>query len=176
MSIVTKKGDAGETTLLSGRRVKKCDLRLECMGEVDEAAAFVGVARAKSRGYIEKSLRGIQEGLSRAAAELADDAHSLPEAYFVTDAHVAELEHIVDYCEGVTGPMKGFVTPGDNPLSADLHVARTVVRRAERHIAALHAQSPLRPELLRYMNRLSDALFALARLSAEGPNSKITPL
>jgi len=176
MSIVTRRGDAGETSLLSGKRVKKCDLRVECLGAVDEAAAFLGVARAKARGYVAQSLCAILGGLSRVMAELADDAGILPLERFVSDAHTAELERIVEYCERETGPMKGFVLPGETPLSADLHVARTAVRRAERRIAALNETTPLRAELLRYMNRLSDALFALARLSAEGPGSKVTPL
>ena len=176
MSITTKTGDAGETSLLSCARVKKSTLRVECLGEVDEAVAFLGVARSKARGYIEKMLRLIQTGLSCVMAELSDDAGMLSEVRFISSAQTAELENIVAHCERITGPLRRFVVPGDTPLSADLHAARTVLRRAERRVVALHEKEPLRPELLRYMNRASDALFALARLSAESPGSKITPL
>ncbi|MGI6151714.1 MAG: cob(I)yrinic acid a,c-diamide adenosyltransferase [Christensenellales bacterium] len=177
MSITTKMGDAGETGLLSGARVKKSSLRVECLGVVDEAAAFLGIARCKGRGYVEKCLRLIQAGLCSVMAELSDDAGILPAERLVNSTHTAKLEEIIGYCESVTGPLKSFVVPGDTPLSADLHAARTVVRRAERRIVALHdEEGPLRQELLRYMNRVSDALFALARLSAEGPRSKVTPL
>jgi len=177
MSITTKTGDTGETRLLSGARIKKSDLRVECLGTVDEAVAFLGVARSKGRGYVEKCLRLIQAGLSSVIAELSDDAGILPAERLVNSAQTAELEEIVAYCEETTGPLRVFVVPGETPISADLHVARTVVRRAERRIAALHdVDGSLRPELLRYMNRVSDALFALARLAAQGSKNKITPL
>ena len=177
MSITTKTGDTGETRLLSGARIKKSDLRIECLGAVDEAVAFLGVARSKGRGYVEKCLRLIQAGLSSVLAELSDDAGLLPAERLVNGAHTVELEEIIAYCEASTGPLRAFVVPGETPISADIHVARTVARRAERRIAALHdANGPLRPELLRYMNRVSDALFALARLIAQGPKNRITPL
>jgi len=177
MSITTKTGDTGETRPLSGAAIKKSDLRIECLGTVDEAVAFLGVARSKGRGYVEKCLRLIQVGLSSVLAELSDDAGILPAERLVSDAQTAELEEIIAYCEASTGPLRTFVVPGETPISADLHVARTVVRRAERRIAALNDTcGSLRPELLRYMNRVSDALFALARLVAEGPKSRVTPL
>jgi len=177
MSITTKRGDGGETSLLSGARVKKSCARIEALGAVDEANAFLGVARSKSRGYAEKCIRSFQEGLSKVMAELADDAATLSEEKFVGEPSVAALEEIVSRCESAVGPLKAFVVPGDTPLSADLHAARAVIRRAERRVTALTDEGiVVRPELLRYVNRLSDAVFSLARLSAEGPKNNVVPL
>lgn len=168
-NLYTKTGDKGLTGLVGGSRVSKGSLKVECYGTVDEANSMLGLAYTQSsRSYIRESIRAIQKRLFSLGAELASDASG--EAALkdkISDEDVSFLEQIVDKCTETTGKQTHFVIPGVNPASAALHVARTIVRRAERNIVALADQERVREVLLRYVNRLSDAIYALARLEED---------
>jgi cob(I)alamin adenosyltransferase len=168
-SIVTKTGDGGETGLLYGGRVSKADPRTEAYGSIDEAISALGMARALigDRARHATVLR-VQSELFTVGAELATDASELQnlEKHFlrVTPDFTSRLEgEILDLEASVTLP-DAFVIPGGTPAAAALDVARTVLRRAERRIVGLQAAGyPVSAELLRYVNRLSDLAFMLAR-------------
>ncbi|MEO6797315.1 MAG: cob(I)yrinic acid a,c-diamide adenosyltransferase [Candidatus Dormibacter sp.] len=168
-SIVTRTGDGGETGLLYGGRVSKADPRTEAYGSIDEAISALGMARALigDRARHATILR-VQSELFTVGAELATDSSELQnlEKHFlrVTPDFTTRLEtEIIDLEGSVTLP-DAFVIPGGTPAAAALDVARTVLRRAERRIVGLQAGSyPVSPELLRYVNRLSDLVFMLAR-------------
>lgn len=159
MSITTKTGDGGQTDLLGGVRVSKSDIRVECCGAADELCAALGLAKSlcddkETRGELE----AVQRDLLTLGAELAggDPSKGLGEEA------VARLEGIVDRA----GAWRGFVLPGVNPASAALHLARTVCRRLERELVRREERGyPLRDVVLSYVNRLSDALYALACIS-----------
>ncbi len=167
MKIYTRRGDAGETDLFGGERVRKEHPRVEAYGQVDELNAFVGAAIASSD---QKDLidfgRRIQSTLFDLGSFLAtpDAAHrekaSIPE---VTDADVEALEAEIDRLEGELEPLTTFILPGGTTAAAAFHVARTVCRRAERATVRLDAEEPLGGLALRYLNRLSDLLFVMAR-------------
>lgn len=166
--IYTRTGDAGETSLFGGQRVPKDDLRVSAYGTIDELNAAVGVARAAGPGAeIDAVLERVQHHLFDLGAELATP----PTASSATAAHaprvepawVEILERDIDRFEGALPPLRQFILPGGTPAAAVLHMARTVARRAEREIVTLAAREPLNPELLKYVNRLSDLLFVLAR-------------
>ena len=174
MKIYTRKGDDGTTGLWYGGRVPKFDGRPEAYGSIDEAASALGVARvAAERGSeLYDDILRVQNELFVAGAELAtapEAAERLQEGVSkVTPNLVERLESDIDrYMDRVDLPPK-FVIPGGSELSARLDVARTAVRRAERRVAALHDAGELAdPTVLTYLNRLSDALFAMARFADE---------
>lgn len=167
--LYTKGGDKGTTGLFGGSRVSKTSLQVDCYGTVDEANAALGLAYAASgQEMVRAYVRGIQNRLFLLAAELASDekgAASLQNP--IGDADVQALEQMIDSCTDITGKLDAFVIPGDSEASAVLHMARTVVRRAERGILLLNEAQGVREVLLRYVNRLSDAVFALALLQAK---------
>ena len=153
-NIYTKTGDKGTTGLYGGSRVDKDSLNVDAYGTVDEAISSLGVAYTLTDSpEIKEYINHIQKRMFQAGAELASDARGME-----------MLKNIIDKSTEVNGLMREFVVPGVNPSSAALHVARTVVRRAERIITALAKQVPVREELRKYINRLSDACFAMARL------------
>ncbi len=169
MSIYTKHGDGGQTDLIGGVRVSKADPRVTCCGDVDELCAALGLARSLSRSDdVRETLFTIQKALFSLAAELAcadGAAEALKER--LGEGNVAFLEETVERCMVAAGPWTGFVTPGADPASAALHLARTVARRLERSVvAAQEAGAEYRPLLQHYVNRLSDALYALALAEA----------
>jgi cob(I)alamin adenosyltransferase len=174
--IYTRTGDDGTTGLASGERVPKDDLRVECYGTVDEANSSIGVAvvcceSGKDRG-IGDVLRSVQYDLFDAGADLATPLAQQEKpgaALRVTPGQTSRLEPIIDRYNANLEPLKSFVLPGGSPLAAALHVARTVVRRAERLAVTLLAREPSRtnPETVKYLNRLSDLLFVLARVANE---------
>lgn len=168
-NLYTKTGDKGQTSLVGGTRVGKDSPRVECYGTIDEANSMLGLAYAQTdREYIRTTLRAIQGRLFSLGAELASDEAGLEKLTgIISDGDVAFLEQVVDTCTETTGRQTRFVIPGVDPCSAALHVARTIVRRAERHMVAMARDYPVRPELSRYVNRLSDAIYALARLQEE---------
>jgi cob(I)alamin adenosyltransferase len=168
-SIVTKTGDAGETGLLYGGRVSKADPRTEAYGTIDEAISALGLARAavKDRGRHATILR-IQSELFTVGAELATDAaeYEMLERHFqlVTEDFTNRVEREIEDLEQRVPLPDAFVIPGGTPSAAALDLARTVLRRAERRTVSLQARGyPVKPEVLRYINRLSDLLFMLAR-------------
>lgn len=160
MSITTKGGDGGQTDLLGGARVSKSDIRIACCGDADELCAALGLAKSlcDDKGT-QGELEAVQRDLMTLGAELAggDPAKGLGEEA------VARLEALVERA----GEWTGFVLPGADPASAALHLARTVCRRLERElVAACEEGAGYRPFLLSYVNRLSDALYALALCAA----------
>ena len=167
MKLYTRTGDAGETSLFDGMRVGKQDPRVDAYGEIDETQAWLGLARASG---IDPALAGelaqIQQELFAVGAQLADPAEKIASRVtkaFVTDAHVERLEHLIDRFDAEVPPLRRFILAGGTPAGAALHVARTVCRRAERRIVAL--EPAVNPVLIRYVNRLSDLLFVMARVA-----------
>ena len=176
--VYTKKGDGGSTSLVGGQKVSKADPRIEAYGTVDELNAFVGIAR---RSALEAAARpGAQrQGLEALAASLLRVQHELfnlgsllatlpedlhPKQARVTDADVAALEREMDRGNQTLEPLRSFVLPGGSRLNADLHVTRTVCRRAERLVVALRAELVAVDDVaVRYLNRLSDAFFVWSR-------------
>jgi cob(I)alamin adenosyltransferase len=174
MRIYTRSGDDGTTGLLYGGRVSKADPAAEAYGTADEAVAAIGLARALSnQPALQAILLGVQRDLFVVGADLATNPSHRgklqPGVSLVTAEMVETLERRID--ETVEEhPLPGeFVVPGANPVSAALDVARTVVRRAERRAVDLQGSGEVNPEALRYLNRLSDFLFVLARWQAGGP-------
>ena len=166
MKIYTRTGDDGTTGLLGGARVPKDAPRVAAYGDVDEANAAIGAAAALADGALAKLLAGIQRDLFAIGARLADPLHQVAARRAkaaVTPAQVRRLEKAIDARERVLPPLRAFVLPGGSPLAAQLHVARTVARRAERAAVALSHESDVEPRILVYLNRLSDLLFVLAR-------------
>ena len=161
--IYTRTGDGGETGLGDGSRVAKTNLRVESYGTVDEANAVLGLARLCARGTTDAMLARIQNDLFDLGADLAEARGKLDKVPRIGAPQVARLEREIDAIERSLKPLKSFVLPGGTTLAAALHLSRTVVRRAERRLAALAAQEPVNPEALKYLNRLSDHLFVLAR-------------
>ena len=167
MKLYTRTGDAGETSLFDGTRVGKQDPRVDAYGEIDETQAWLGLARASG---IDPALAGelarIQQELFAVGAQLADPADKIAARVtkaFVTDAQVERLEQLIDQLDGEVPPLRRFILAGGTPAGAALHVARTVCRRAERRIVAL--EPAVDPVLIRYVNRLSDLLFVMARVA-----------
>jgi cob(I)alamin adenosyltransferase len=172
MRIYTGQGDTGETGLYGGQRVPKDDARVEAYGTVDEANALLGVAATHLADDTE--LRDLVLDLQRElftvgsdlATPLERDARAgkavVPR---ITPAHVKALEHIIDRYEETLTPLRQFILPGGTPAAAALHHARTVCRRAERRVVTLHRDAPdtMNAETLRYLNRLADLLFVVAR-------------
>jgi cob(I)alamin adenosyltransferase len=167
--IYTRTGDEGETSLLGGRRVRKDDLRIEAIGSVDEVNAALGVVRMElsrsgvSPEGLDLEIGEIQHGLFDLGAELAATSTDEKSVGTLGDAHVAELESLIDRYEADLEPLRAFILPGGSPAACQLHVARCVCRRSERRLVQLAAAEAVRGEVLRYVNRLSDLLFVLTR-------------
>jgi len=174
--IYTRTGDTGETGLFGGGRVRKDDVRVAAYGTVDELNAVLGVARGALAGHdalpaeIDHFLDCVQHQLFNLGAELATPQPAQLGANLVSDADVAWLEQLIDRLEQKLEPLKTFILPGGSPAAAHLHWARTVSRRAERLVVTFAAVEPVRGEVLRYLNRLSDALFVAARAANQIAN------
>jgi len=168
-SIVTRRGDTGETSLLYGGRVKKTDPRTEAYGVVDEAISALGLARSLMRhGKRREIVQRIQSELFTVGAELATDkseyAHMQEHFKVVTPELTRRVEREIRDLEARVRLPNAFAIPGGSPPGAALDLARTILRRAERRIVGLQQQGQLlNPEVLRYTNRLSDLVFMLAR-------------
>jgi cob(I)alamin adenosyltransferase len=166
--LYTRLGDDGETSLGGGQRVPKDAPRVAAVGAVDELNASLGMALSVSGGLaprLAEFVPPIQNELFHLGSDLCfleeDKAkHSLPQ---IEARHVAHLEALLDELNGAVGPLKNFILPGGSPGAAHLHVARTVCRRAERAVVTLARHEPVGEFTLRYLNRLSDLLFAMAR-------------
>lgn len=166
MKIYTKTGDDGQTGLFGGERVRKNDARVDAYGNVDETNACLGVARAAQLSpALDSMLERIQSQLFVLGAELATPAErrdrlGMP---LLGAAEVQELERDIDRLEADLPALKTFVLPAGSPGASALHLARTVCRRAERGVVAIYEVAQLRPEVVVYINRLSDLLFVMAR-------------
>ena len=165
MKIYTRTGDDGTTGLLGRARVPKHDARVEAYGSVDELNAVLGVAQANDGTHaFEALIPRLQTQLFQVGAELATvDAAMLAKLARIGDADIAALEREIDRLEADLAPLTRFVLPGGTPLAAALHHARTVCRRAERRITALAAAERVAPAIVRWLNRLADLLFVMAR-------------
>ena len=171
--IYTKGGDKGETSLGRGERVAKHDPRVEAYGTVDELNSVIGLVRAAAdrtlkndthRAHVDDMLKRIQNDLFDLGADLCTvEAKQGSEALRIVVTQTERLEHEIDAMNAKLSPLTSFVLPGGSPAAAHLHLARTIVRRAERRMTALAAEQPVNPEAVRYVNRLSDHLFVLAR-------------
>jgi cob(I)alamin adenosyltransferase len=171
--IYTKRGDAGETSLAGGQRVQKDSARIEAYGTVDEVNSFVGlavvsceelIARDPRIGLLLVILRRVQHelfNLGSILATLPEDVH--PKQARITPAEIAQLEREIDAVNESLPSLRSFVLPGGTRVNAELHVARTVCRRAERLLIALSRMEPVPPETIQYLNRLSDAIFVWSR-------------
>ena len=166
--VYTRRGDQGETSLAGGQRVPKDSPRIEAYGTVDELNSFLGAARvtATEAGLspLAAILLRVQHelfNLGSILATLPEDVH--PRQARVTEAEVAQLESEIDRMNSELPPLGSFVLPGGCRLNAELHICRTVCRRAERATVALARVESVPPEALRYLNRLSDAMFVWSR-------------
>jgi cob(I)alamin adenosyltransferase len=167
MKIYTRTGDDGTTGLFGGPRVSKADLRIECIGAIDELNAAVGVARCCADSQISSWLNQVQNELFVIGAHLATPAGSSGAAHLpaLTEEMVARLEREIDEAEKELPALKQFILPGGWEEAARLHLARAVCRRAERLLVGFAGHETVSPVLLKYVNRLSDWLFVMARLS-----------
>ena len=169
--IYTRGGDKGKTSLGDGKRVAKHDARVAAYGTVDEANAAIGLARLYCEGEVDAMLGRIQNDLFDLGADLCrpeGDQAADPAPLRVTGAQVERLEGEIDRINAGLAPLESFVLPGGGAAAAHLHLARTVARRAEREITRLAADAPVNAQGVRYVNRLSDLLFVLARHVNDG--------
>jgi cob(I)alamin adenosyltransferase len=161
--VITKGGDGGETSLGDGRRVPKDDKRVEAYGTVDEANAFIGQLRLHCTAAL---LEQIQQDLFDVGADLCVPGEAGAKLR-IGDAGAARLEAEVAVLNASLAPLTSFVLPAGPPAVVAAHLARTVVRRAERRVVRLAGVEPVNPAVVRYLNRLSDYLFVLARSLSE---------
>ncbi|MFC7233866.1 cob(I)yrinic acid a,c-diamide adenosyltransferase [Halosegnis marinus] len=164
MKIYTGRGDEGMTDLRDMSRVSKTSLRIEAYGTVDEVNSAIGVLRPSGYDDIDEQLREIQNHLHVVQADLANPDTDDEDAPHVTDDHTDWLENVMDDHDEELEPLQSFVLPGGSPVGARLHQARAVCRRAERRCVDLAGDEPINAEVVAYLNRLSDALFTLARV------------
>lgn len=162
----TRTGDAGETGLFSGERVRKNSLRVEAYGTVDELSCWIGYTRSLIEdNKIDAMLENIQEDLFLVGAELATrQEESRSRKVQVTEAMLERLEEEIDRLDAELPPLSTFIVPGGTRAAAALHVARTIARRAERRAVALAENEKLNPVLVSYLNRISSLFFVLARV------------
>jgi ATP:cob(I)alamin adenosyltransferase len=167
VNVYTKKGDSGDTGLYGGSRVSKTDIKVDTYGSIDEASSFIGVARALIKDEkIKRILYKIQEKFIIIGGYLSSDRNGILKLKEkISDSDVNELEKEIDYFSKDLLPLTNFIIPGENIQSSSLHVARTVVRRSERKIVHLKERREVPKEILKYINRTSDLLFILARVT-----------
>jgi len=168
MPIYTKKGDTGQTAL-PGKKVSKSDCLIEALGNLDELNSFLGfVAALSGRNYLKKILPKIQNHIFLIQAEVAsqDQTTSKPSFSYISEKNVLSLEKAIDKIEELLSPINKFILPQGARDSAALHVARTICRKTERALVRVNLEKPFEnPNILKYINRLSDFLFVLARFS-----------
>lgn len=162
MKIYTKTGDKGQTSLYDGTRVDKDNLRVECYGILDELNSYIGLCTNYAKNEDKDILRDIQIKLFSISAELATKKEGIYKN-IVTEDDIHNLENIIDsYIEKID-KIDAFIVPGTSLISANLHIARTICRKAERRIFSLSKIEYVNPLLLKYVNRLSDVIYAIAR-------------
>jgi cob(I)alamin adenosyltransferase len=177
MKIYTKTGDTGTTALFGGKRVSKADLRIDTYGTVDELNSWIGVIRDQPVNEKRKTiLVEIQDRLFTIGSILATEpGNTKVKVPSLSEADVSFLEREIDSMDSDLPPMKSFVLPGGNQSVSFCHVTRTVCRRAERLTIALNSQEPVSSLVIKYLNRLSDYLFVLARKMAQELGVEDTP-
>lgn len=164
MKIYTKTGDQGTTALFGGRRVGKDDPRIDAYGTVDELNAFLGFAGAASRPEVADLIVALQNELFILGADLATPLDNRNARITrIEESHITEMERRIDAIEERLAPIRFFILPGGCESAARLHICRTVARRAERMIVRLSSMEEIQEGNIRYINRLSDFLFVLAR-------------
>ena len=168
MKIYTRTGDTGETSLFGGGRVPKDHPRVAAYGDVDELNSVLGVVRAAAaEEFFDDLLESVQRDLFAIGGHLATPdpvrVSKALEKAVLSPSRVTEFERIMDGAEQELPPLRAFVLPAGTPVAASLHLARTVCRRAERNVVSLTREEDVGPFVLRYLNRLSDALFVMAR-------------
>jgi cob(I)alamin adenosyltransferase len=170
--VYTRTGDKGTTALVGGARVAKDSLRVECYGEIDELNAVIGLARSANAAApaspagskLEDILKRLQNELFDLGSELATPPDAEYEGMFKVSADdVKALEKLMDECQKDLEPLRSFILPGGGMVSAFLHLARTVCRRAERQLMRLAREETIGAQVVPYVNRLSDLLFVLSR-------------
>jgi len=173
--IYTRTGDQGQTHLGDGSRTAKQSPRVEAYGTVDEANAAVGVARLHAPAEMDALLGTIQNDLFDVGADLCTPEQEAPKhpPLRVSTQQVARLEQAIDEINAELPPLRSFVLPGGSAGAAHLHFARTVVRRAERLVAALQEAEAINDQALRYLNRLSDLLFVMARRANDNGRDEV---
>ena len=166
MKIYTKTGDDGSTGLFGGPRVAKDDLRIESYGTVDELNSLIGIVHSKtSCEQIEQILNEIRRDLFSVGATLASPDPEKMGTQLITQENISAIEKSIDQLETKLPPLTSFILPGGSETAAFLHQARTVCRRAERRVVTLAGSVPISDSLIKYLNRLSDLLFVLARFA-----------
>lgn len=166
MKIYTRTGDKGDTGLLGGTRVPKDHLRIEAYGTVDELNSHLGLLRDMAAPHHGELIAGIQHTLFAIGSRLASSSEEEATKFQVPqvgDAEITALEQAMDAMDKELEPMRNFILPGGHPAVSQAHIARTVCRRAERRVVQLAAQEAIPEAVVRYINRLSDLLFVLAR-------------
>lgn len=166
--IYTRKGDDGTTSLDAKLRISKDDPQVEAIGDIDELNSAIGMVLAFTikTETIKTTLFQVQQELFNLCGELC-----VPQFLKITSEKVAALENKIDEWNKTLPPLKEFILPGGTPASAHCHLARTICRRAERRLVTLFQQTSFNPEILRYINRLSDLLFVAARILAREESS-----
>ncbi|MGM9974930.1 MAG: cob(I)yrinic acid a,c-diamide adenosyltransferase [Clostridiaceae bacterium] len=169
MHVYTRTGDKGETGLFGGSRIGKDSLKVNCYGTIDEANSFLGLAYSFCENKeLKEKIRWIQTKLFMVAAELASDEQGkemLKDK--ISKEDIALLENTIDNYLKIVGEQNFFIIPGDSQVSAMLHVARTIIRRAERSIVELNREEALSEEVRGFINRLSDTIYVMARYEGE---------
>ena len=176
--IYTKTGDAGETALGNGNRVAKHSMRVNAYGTVDEANATVGLARLHADGDMDAQLAMIQNDLFDLGADMCrpdmeKDADAEYPPLRMSDGQVARLEAEIDVMNEVLTPLRSFILPGGSALAANLHLCRTVSRRAERLAVELSTVETVNPAAVKYLNRLSDWFFVASRIANNGGSDDV---
>jgi cob(I)alamin adenosyltransferase len=163
--IYTKTGDDGSSGLVDGTRRSKADRRFAAIGAVDETNSAIGIARLDTEADLDAMLGRIQNDLFDLGADLStpEDGRKAEGALRIAAAQVERLEREIDSMNAALKPLASFVLPGGSALAAHLHLARAIARRAEREMVALAAKEAVNPDAMRYINRLSDHLFVMAR-------------
>jgi cob(I)alamin adenosyltransferase len=179
--IYTRSGDGGDTSLADGRRVTKCHPRIAACGEVDELGAALGVARAAGLpAPVDRLLATVQHELFDLGADLSRplvpaEGEGARTPLRLDGDYTRRLEAAIDRVSSTLPPLNGFVLASGTPAAAALHLARSVCRRAERRAVIVLAEGEANPEVVRYLNRLSDLLFVLARQAAGGAEERWVP-
>lgn len=177
MKIYTKTGDKGSTSLFGGKRVSKADIRIDAYGTVDELNSWIGVVRDQEVNVSRQDiLLGIQDRLFTIGSSLATEpGNTKVKIPSLAEDDILTLEKEIDSMEALLPPLKSFILPGGHPSVSFTHVARTTCRRAERIVISLNQDEAVDPLIIKYLNRLSDYLFVLARKMAHELRADETP-